>query len=119
MSESRSEGVAGESSCRCARWRRFVHVASEHAHFEAHAEALTPLRWKREQEARIPAPVRARAREMRKAERRAYLRARGWERISGYGAEAWRSPEYPADRTFSTLAAATDRAVASGEPATP
>jgi hypothetical protein len=42
--------------CRCARWRRFTHVESEHATFESRAEYLTPRRWKREQRS-IPIAV--------------------------------------------------------------
>lgn len=63
--------------------------------------------------------MRARAQGMSKAERRAYLRARGWARLSGSGAESWHSPEYPADRGFYSLAAATYRAVAGEAPEDP
>jgi hypothetical protein len=53
---------------------------------------------------------------MTRAERRAFLRARGWERIS---ADTWRAPEGPSYRFYSLAAAtyaALERQLAEGDP---
>jgi hypothetical protein len=63
--------------------------------------------------------VEAQARAMTKPERRAYLRAHGWTRLSRHGSETWLHPSHsgwrgPAngDRGFYTLAAAIRAALA-------
>jgi hypothetical protein len=54
--------------------------------------------------------VNRRAHAMPKRERRAYLQARGWERIgNAHGGETWMHPEH---RALYSLAAATRRQLA-------
>jgi hypothetical protein len=48
---------------------------------------------------------------MTKPQRRTYLVARGWQRLTGGGGETWRAPA-PDDRAVYTLAAATQLALA-------
>jgi hypothetical protein len=62
--------------------------------------------------------VETRARAMTKGERRSYLRARGWTRLSRHGSEAWLHPTHSGwadpmngDRGFYTLAAAVRTAL--------
>lgn len=63
-------------------------------------------------------PVEAAVRSMTKPERRDYLRAHGWTRLSGRGSECWFHPsrDQPGgDRGFYTLAAAIRTALAHEE----
>lgn len=64
-----------------------------------------------------PSSTESTVRAMSKADRRAYLRARGWEQLGSRGSECWTHPERP--HAHATLAAAVRIAVAAEQPTQP